>query len=232
MNATSIDLISPSSLEAMDLPSVKRYNELVDDEVSRASSLEKRREVEGWRLREDLGALCYDGDPRAPVVYLQANPSYGDGATRRTHYEPHPDFPLSVAGTHIHPATRSYYHEEVFRHLQLEGLSLQQISRTMLKVELCPWASKKWPGNNKLGTALSQFPSREPIARFVEGLVDRGAIFIMARAWAPWFKAVPSLKPLIGSRVFKSKAPVSPFISSGSYPEGWPLIVSSMRSEQ
>ena len=230
MNHTLLNLIQPSTLEAMDLASVERYNELVDAEIARASTPAKRKEAEGWRLRKDLGALCYDGDPQAPVVYLQANPSYGDDATRKTHYQPHSDSPLSVAGVHIHSPTRSYYHDEVFRHLQAEGISLQQISRKMLKVELCPWASKKWPGSSKLGTALSQFPSREPIARFVESLVDRGAIFIMARAWGPWFDAVPSLEPLIGSRVFKSKAPVSPFISRGSYPEGWASIVSSIRS--
>lgn len=230
MNATLIDLISPSALEAMDLSSVKRYNKLVDHVVSRASTPSKRKEAEGWRLREDLGALCYDGDPQAPVVYLQANPSHGDDATRQTHYQPHSKFPLSVAGTHIHPPTRSYYHDEVFRHLQMEGVSLQQISRKLLKVELCPWASKKWPGSGKLEEALGQFPSRKPIAQFVEDLVERGAIFIIARAWTPWFKAVPSLEPLVGSRVFKSKAPVSAFISSGSYPDGWPLIVSTMRS--
>lgn len=230
MNTTLIESISRSALEAMDLPSVRRYNELVDAEIARVSTPEKRSEVEGWRLREDLGALGYDGNPLAPVVYLQANPSYGDDATRQTHYQPHPDFPLSVAGKHIHPPTRSYYHDEVFRHLLMEGISMEQISRNLLKVELCPWASKKWPGTSKLGTALSQFPSRDPIAKFVDNLIDRGAIFVMARAWSPWFTAVPSLKPLIGSRVFKSKAPVSPFISRGSYPEGWHLIVSSMQS--
>lgn len=229
--------LSPNALEAMDLPYIGPYNQQVDAEVARRMSnpesgkkAAKIKEAQGWRLRPDLGALCMDGDPSAPVVYLQANPSYGDDATRETHYQPHPDWPLSVAGSHVHPATRAYYVNTVFLHLQQEGVTLHDISRKMLKVELCPWASKKWPGNGKLDAALSNFPSREPIARFVEHLVDRGALFIMARAWAPWFKAVPSLAPLVGTRVFKSRTPASALICRSFYPDGWEELTAALRS--
>lgn len=233
----SLNVLSPSALEAMDVAFIEPYNQLVDAEVARRKSklesgkkVAKIKEAEGWRLHLELGALCVDGDPSAPVVYLQANPSYGDGATRETHFQPHSDWPLSVAGPHIHPATRDYYRKIVFLHLQQEGITLDAISRRMLKVELCPWASKKWPGNSKLDAALSKFPSREPIAQFVEQLVDRGALFIMARAWDPWFKAVPSLAPLVGTRVFKSRTPASALICRSFYPDGWDQLVSALRS--
>lgn len=229
--------LAPSALEAMDLSHIEPYNQLVDAEVARRMSKPESyeraariKEAQGWRLRPDLGALCMDGDPSAPVVYLQANPSYGDDATRETHYQPHPNWPLSVAGSHIDPATQTYYRGTVFLHLQQEGVTLHDISRKMLKVELCPWASKKWPGSGKLDAALSRFPSREPIARFVEHLVDRGALFIMARAWDPWFKAVPSLVPLVGTRVFKSRTPASALICRSFYPDGWNQLVTALRS--
>lgn len=233
----NLNVLSPSALEVMDLPYIEPYNELVDAEIARRKSepesgkkAARIKEAQGWRLRPDLGALCIDGAPSAPVVYLQANPSYGEDATRGTHYQPHPDWPLSVTGSHIHPATQTYYRGTVFLHLQQEGVTLHDISRKMLKVELCPWASKKWPGNGKLDAALSRFPSREPIAHFVEHLVGRGALFIMARAWAPWFKAVPSLVPLVGTRVFKSRTPASALICRSFYPEGWDHLVTALRS--
>lgn len=233
----NLDTLLPSELEAIDLPYIEPYNHLVDLEVTRRTSkpesarkAAKIKEAQGWRLRPDLGALCVDGDASAPVVYLQANPSYGDDAIRETHYHPHPDWPLSVAGSHIHPATQTYYRNTVFLHLQQEGISISDISRKMLKVELCPWASKKWPGEGKLDAALSSFPSREPITHFVEHLVDRGALFIMARAWAPWFKAVPSLEPLVGTRVFKSRTPASALICRSFYPAGWDQLVAALRS--
>ena len=231
MNQKTIELfrkVEPAALETMDLEDVSRYNERIE-EIGRRSTQDSVQ-AQSWRLRDDLGALCCDGDPQAPVVYLQANPSFDDAATRETHYQPHPAFPLSVAGTHIYPPTLAYYHNQVFLHLQQEGVSLEQISRKLVKIELCPWASKKWPGNNELQRLLSEFPSRKPIIRLVEHLVEQGAIFVIARAWTPWFAAVPALKPLIGVRVFKSRAPVSPYISSGSYPDGWSAILSAMKS--
>ena len=231
MNQTTLELldeVEPAVLEKMDLAFVLRYNERVE-EIARMSTSD-RLKAQSWRLREDLGALCCDGDPQAPVVYLQANPSFDDAATRETHYQPHPAFPLSVAGRHIYPPTLAYYHNKVFKHLQEEGVSLEQISRKLVKIELCPWASKNWPGNSELQGLLNEFPSRKLIIRLVERFVDQGAIFVIARAWTPWFAAVPALKPLVGLRVFKSRAPVSAYISSGSYPNGWSAIIAAMKS--
>ncbi|RYH33162.1 MAG: hypothetical protein EON54_20515 [Alcaligenaceae bacterium] len=234
---TITEALSPDALEAMDLPHIEPYNRLVDAEVARRiakpesdKKAARIKEAQGWRLRPDLGALCMDGDPLAPVVYLQANPSYGDAATRETQYQPHTDWPLSVAGPHIHPATRDYYRKTVFLHVLKEGVTLDALSRRMLKVELCPWASKKWPGNGKLDAALSKFPSRQPIAQFVEQLVERGALFILARAWDPWLKAVPSLAPLEGTRVFKSRTPASGLICRSFYPDGWDQLVAALHS--
>ena len=231
MNQTTLELlrdVEPAVLATMDSAHVSPYNKRVE-EIAQRSTRDSLK-AQGWRLREDLGALCCDGDLQAPVVYLQANPSFDDAATRETHYQPHPEFPLSVAGEHIYPPTLAYYHNKVFKHLKKEGVSLGQISRKLVKIELCPWASKKWPGNSELQRLLSEFPSRKPIIRLVEHFVEQGAIFVIARAWTPWFAAVPALKPLIGVRVFKSRAPVSPYLSSGSYPDGWSAILSAMKS--
>lgn len=225
-----LDSISPDAIKMVDSPFVERYNAVVDKKIEDASTPQKCKDAQNWRLNQGLPALCYDGNPDAPVVYLQANPSYGDDATPATHYQPHPDYQLSVAGPHIHRSTKDYYHDEVFRHLRSEGVSLEQIGKNLLKVELCPWASKKWPGKGELNRTLGHFPSRKPICSFVQHLVDRGAVFIIARAWDSWFKAVPTLEELVGTRVFKSRAPVSPYISKGSYPEGWNTILAAMRT--
>lgn len=230
MNDALLHALRPASIEVTDGQFVASYNRLVDEEIARSNTPKGKRAAQGWRLRGDLGALSYDGALNAPVVYLQANPSHGDDATRETHYQPHPSYPLSIAGPHVHTATGDYYRNTVFRHIQAEGITLEQISYGFLKVELCPWASKNWPGSAKLQAELSRFPSRKPIGQLVEHLVERGALFIMARAWTPWFQAVPSLEPLIGKRVFKSRAPVSASISSGSYPDGWAALVTALRS--
>lgn len=230
LNVSSLlDAISPTAIQAGDSLSVKKYNELIDEKIAMASTPKKTKEAQSWRLREDLVAFFYDGDPAAPVVYLQANPSYDDNATPDTHYQPDPNGRLSVAGRDIYPPTRAYYRDKVFRHLLDEPVSLEDIGRNLLKVELCPWASKKWPGTGDLQNALAMFPSRKPIRKFVQQLVDRGAIFIIARAWGPWFEAVPDLKRLVGKQVFISRAPVSPSISRGIYPDGWDAIVSALR---
>jgi hypothetical protein len=232
MDVITLDALRPEAIEASDTKFLPAYKKLVEEKIDRARTEKARAARLDWRLREDLGPIAIDGDAHtARVVHLKANPRYGDDGTRETHYQPSADWPLSVAGPHIAPPTRAYYQGKVFRHLQEAGVSLEQISTRMLKVEVCPWASKNWPtGQKKLLDALSQLPSRAPAYRLVEDLVAKGAVVIIARAANAWFEGVPSLVPLLGKRVFATRSDVAPWISRGAFPQGWGALLEALKS--
>ena len=227
-----LSALQPEAVEASDAEFLVRYKESVEEVIRNARTERSRKERSGWRIRDDLGPIVFDGDPKtARVVFLKANPSYGDGATRKTHFQPHPDWPLSVAGTHVVEATRAYYHDKVFASLRRSGVSLHQISTRMIKVELCPWASKKWPtGQEHLLDQLELFPSRAQTYALVHQLVDQGALVLIARAEECWFSGVPALKALLGTRVFVSRAKIAPAISENMYPGSWSLLLQALRS--
>lgn len=192
------------------------------------ASLKKLR---GCLLQAHLGPICFDGDPySAKVVALQANPSYGDGATRGSHYQPHLDWPLSVVGPHVEPATLKRY-RGIFKNLVDEGISIEHISRHVLKVELSPWASKKWPSKiDKLQDALRALPSRQSLVAFVRALMRTDAVFMMVRGWNDWYVDIPELADLHGTRVFHSKVALLSGISPGMYPAGWPHFVEALKA--
>lgn len=231
IDANILAALAPAVIEKSDQTAIEDYKALVERALNRAS--EKRRlAAESWRLRDDLGPIAYDGDPAsARVLLLKANPSYGEGATRATHFQPHADWPLSVAGPHIPVATRAYYHGRVFGKLVEAGVSLGQISKHLLKVELCPWASKKWPtGQRALLQQLNSFPSRQATYAMVGQLVEQGAIILIARAEEDWFAGVPALARLEGKRVFISRAKIAPAISDRMYPGSWGMLTAALRA--
>ncbi|CAN7770389.1 hypothetical protein LJR290_007491 [Variovorax sp. LjRoot290] len=227
-----ISALQPAAINAADLLSLPAYKDAVEKTIPGARTEKGRIAREGWRIREDLGPIAFDGDPAtATVLLLKANPSYGDGATRESHFEPHPDWPLSVAGPHVTAGTRAYYQNGVFGTLRRAGVTLEQISRRMLKVELCPWASKKWPtGQQHLLQQMARFPSRSPTLELVSQLVDQGVLVLIARAEEEWFAGVPALQDLVGTRVFVSRTKIAPAISERMYPGRWPLVLKALRS--
>jgi hypothetical protein len=174
-----------------------------------------------------LGPITFDGDSTtATILLLKANPSYGDGATRQTHYQPHPEWPLSAAGTNVTLGTQGYYQNDVFDSVRREGISLEKISQRMLKVELNPWASKKWPtGKQHRLRQMGRFPSRALIRELVLQLVVQGVFVLIARAKDEWFAEVPTLQDLVGTRVFVSRAKIAPAISDRMYPGSWPRVL-------
>jgi hypothetical protein len=224
--------LQPASIERADRELLHEYKREVERAVESAPSEASRLVREAWRVRDELGPIAYDGDPTtATVLLLKANPSYGEGATRATHFQQHPDWPLSVAGPHVTEGTRAYYHNDVFGSLRKQGVTLEQISRRMLKVELFPWASKKWPTNQeRLLDLLSKFPSRRPTYALVSQLVGQGVIVLIARAENEWFKGVPQLRALLGDRVFVSRTKIGPAISDGMYPGSWDAVLRALRS--
>lgn len=232
VDSNIIAALRPAAIEAADPSFLAPYKHAVEQAILGARTEKSRKEREGWRVREDLGPIAFDGDPTtATILLLKANPSYGDEATRLTHYQPHPEWPLSVVGPHVAPGTLAYYQNDVFGSLRREGISLEQISRRMLKVELNPWASKKWPtGQQHLLRQMGRFPSRALIRELVLQLVAQGVLVLIARAEDEWFAEVPTLQDLLGTRVFVSRAKIAPAISDRMYPGSWSRVLESLRS--
>ena len=228
----AIASLLPGRIEQADQSALSTYKATVEKAILGARTQAGRDAREGWRVREDLGPIACDGNPdTARVLLLKANPSYGDGATRESHFEPHPEWPLSVAGPHVTAATKAYYQNKVFGALRREGVTLQNISRRMMKVELCPWASKNWPtGQAELLQQLRLFPSRAPIFRLVSQLVEQGVLVLIARAEDEWFAGVPGMRDLLGTQVFVSRAKIAPSISERMYPGSWPRVLQALRS--
>lgn len=204
-------------------------------ELQRASSLaEKQAErthLARCAIRTDLPPIAYDGAPEAAsVLYLTSNPSYGDEATPETHYQPHPDWPLSVVNPQIHPPTAQYYQRKVFSGLLKAGVTQAQISRRVLKVELSPWASKAWPKRAELAHALCRFPSHRHIVELVKSLVAQDVLVIIKSGEEHWLRSVPELHRLYGERVFKSKAPRFAWITPKTFPQGWAPLLRALRA--
>lgn len=231
VDSNIIAALQPAAIEAADLPLLTPYKQAVEQAIAGVRTEDGRKGREGWRVREDLGPIAFDGDPAtATILLLKANPSYGDEATRQTHFQPHPEWPLSVVGPHVTRGTMAYYRHDVFGALRREGITLEQISRRMLKVELSPWASKKWPtGQQPLLKKMRDFPSRGPTGELVRQLVDQGVLVLIARAEEEWFAAVPTLQDVLGTRVFVSSAKIAPAITAKIYPGSWPRVLKSLR---
>lgn len=232
IDAKTIAALQPAAIEAVDLPFVPPYKQEVEQAILGARSESGRKDRQGWRIREDLGPIAFDGDPTtATILLLKANPNYGDGATRQSHFQPHPQWPLSVAGPHVTHDTKVYYQNRTFGTLRRQGITLEQISRRMLKVELNPWASKNWPtGQHGLLAAMRKFPSRAPIRELVQQLVAQGVLVLVARAEDEWFTEVPTLRDLVGTQAFVSNAKIGPAITGNMYPGSWPRVLEALRS--
>jgi hypothetical protein len=232
IDPTLIEAFTPKEIERVDQPWMENCRTALEVAVAKARTPEERhRRRSRWALREELGPIALDGDPTtARVVHLKANPSFGEGATRESHFRPHVDWPLSVAGPHNTDATRGYYEKQVFRHLLKAGVSLERISQRMAKIELCPWASRNWPtGQPGLLAAMSALPSRRLVCELVRQMIDENALFVIARAEGEWFAGVPELSKLLGNRVFIARSKVAPWISQGAFPDGWTRIVDALK---
>ena len=230
MLTTLLDSLSPAAVTDSDRTHLAEYNARVAMRIEKARTEQARAARASWMVRPDLGPIALDGDAHdATVVFLKANPNYNDSATAATHYQPHPDWPLSIANPDIAAETRDYYHGRVFGQLLKEGVTLRQIARRMLKVELFPWASHNWPtGERELLAHLAEAPSRRPICQLVDELIKRDTIFLIGKAEQEWFKAVPALRPLLDVRVFVTRAPISPSIGRGVYPGAWDQLLEGL----
>jgi hypothetical protein len=233
MNVVNPDLLralGPETIKVSDHDYLEEHSRRVEDSISRSKTDEARAERSQWRINVRLGPIAFDGSAEsARVMYLAANPSYGDGATPETHYQPHPAWPLSVLGPHVAPATLDYYRNTVFRHLKDAGVSFEEMSARVLKLELSPWASKKWP-SDKLADSLVGFPSTKGVFELVRSLLDQGVLAIVVRAHKFWDRGVPELRRLEGTQAFYSRAPISSAITQGIYPGGWASVVRALKS--
>lgn len=221
-----LHLLTPAEIRRTDGEHLDRYLQELKRATSLAVRQSDRKHLASCMIRPDLPPIAYDGAPEtATVLYLTSNPSHGDEASPETHYQPHPDWPLSVANPEIHPPTARYYQGKVFSGLLKAGVTQTQISRRVLKAELSPWASKAWPKRADLARELCCFPSHRHVAELVRALLAQGALAIIKSGEEHWLNSVPELGALYGARVFRSKTPRFPWISPNTFPQGWiPLL--------
>lgn len=235
MNDFNIHRLSPVALRDMDVLHVEKFNTRLEQRISQAESKiykstnardKALAKFRSWTLRSDLPPIAMDGHEGARVIYLQGNPSHGEHATPQSHFQPHPEWPLSVANPNIDPDTAKHY-RKVFMHLERTGITRAQIARNFMKVELCPWASKSWPSG--LEEDLSRFPSRAIIKEYVQHLADRGSLFIIKSNEQIWFDTMPALEELLGKQVFVSMWPRLLWINHTLYPQGWLKLLAALK---
>lgn len=221
--------LTPAALREVDAQHLNGHLQRLSQLSARATKEKERAHLARCTIRTDLPPIAYDGAPEtASVLYLTSNPNHGDDATPETHYQPHPDWPLSVANPCIHLPTANYYQGKVFSSLIKAGVKPAQISRRLLKAELSPWASKEWPRDDDLARELCRSPSHRHIVELVKTLVADGVLVIIKSGEERWLESVPELRNLYGQRVFRSRTPRFPWISPNTYPEGWPSILRAL----
>jgi hypothetical protein len=218
-----------ASIRRLDAAHVDGFSNQLERLIESQTDEARKSDLSKFRIRAELPPIAYDGSPStARVLFLSQNPNYGETATVESHYQPHADWPLSIVGDHVDAKTREYYVDGVFRHLQDAGVSLQQISGRVLKIELNPWATRKWPKGSGLDAAFCRFPSLRLVASLVRSLLQSDPLVLIKSGATYWRSAVPELEPLIRRRVFVSTAPVGKWITEGTYPEAWEQLVQTL----
>ena len=188
---------------------------------------------ENHRLQLELFPEPYLGDPSAPVVLLNSNPAFRDGAIER-HRDPaysrlirkclrhddlsYPFFPIDPEVVGEGHAYWTYAFAPLFE----QGLDLQTIARSVFTVEFFPYRSKKF-AHRRL-----TLPSQQYSYSLVRAAVERGATILVMRKKGLWDSAVPQLKTY--SRTYYAKLPFQKLrVSSANFPDKFSEIVDVLR---
>ncbi|WP_157058442.1 hypothetical protein [Azoarcus sp. CIB] len=137
------------------------------------------------------------GPVNAPVVLLQGNPSLGlpeppwTEADRRTNLE-------DEDHDHLGAKLGGKWWTPVLSRL-LKDLSPKQVARGLCSVELFPYCSETF------GHAHIRLPSQQYTRDVVLQMIERRAIFLVARKYPEWLGLVPELAQLAGTDLFRLK---------------------------
>lgn len=222
--------LEPGEIKKRELEQhVQPYNALVEKLAQSQKKHSPAEFVRLFTLQWRLGPIAYDGNALAGrVALLVLNPNFADDATPESHYRPDPECPLAALSSRATLGTQKYYRETVFKHL-LQHYEAKDLAAKFLKIELSPWASRKFPTMGKLVRALEAFPSTSLTVKFVEQLVSSGAVIAVMKGVGHWPRNVPMLVPLIGLQAFKNSAPIGNYLTPKTMGElGWRAILNAL----
>ena len=156
-----------------DLPFIERYNA-------------RGAESSPTRLRTEIAPMPYEGRIGAPLTWLLANPGYDLSPGYAFNHPPPvtPEWPVQS----LAPAYRAGYGKWTWDRLRelREALGDQHVSRNVLVVQMCPWASASFDAGLRL-------PSRAFARMLVLHQLQVGSQFVLVRSEATWRELVPEL---------------------------------------
>ena len=174
------------------------------------------------------------GDTKADLLVLLANPgaTRGDVSGKKQNGAdlinqlsianlkhsisdyPHFFFNPILEGTDGHT-----WYKKRFRHL-IEATDAQNISKKVLSCELVPYHSFSWKKPRVMP------PTQSYTFELVRKAIDRGAIILIGRGKADWFKHVPELSKY--KRYFQPASPQCAFVSPKNYGKNYREILKTI----
>lgn len=173
-----------------------------------------------FRLRSEVAPLPYEGRLGAPVTWLLANPSYV--ATAGYQFNDPPPLVDGWPLQSLAPAYRNGYGMwtwERVRELR-EAAGAEAVSRNVLVLQLCSWASERFDATLKL-------PSRAYTRELALHQLAAGSQFVLVRSEAAWLELVPELAKAKLARTASQRAA---HLSKGNLKENWGAVLGAVRA--
>ena len=184
-----------------DLPLIEIYNA-------------RRSERGRTRVRTEIPPMLYEGRIGAPLTWLLANPGFDNSPGCAFNHPPPltPGWPLQS----LAPAHRAGYGKWTWDRLRelREALGDQHVSRNVLAVQICPWASETFDARLRL-------PSRAFARKLVLHQLLMGSQFVLVRSEAAWRELVPELAQV---RLARTAHPLTAYLSRGNLGEHWEAV--------
>lgn len=178
----------------------------------------------------------YIGDPKAPIVLLNRNPSYDEeeknsvsfleiaGANFAHKFFDYPFYPLNpkLEGT---PSGYEWWKEKLTPLIYATGLDELNLSKKLFCGEYFPYHSKIYGYGNKI------LPSQKYGWSLVESALTHGALVVIMRGKKDWYNAVPLLAKY-PKQVFILHNPRNVIISKNNLgKEAFDLVVKKLQEK-
>jgi len=197
-------------------------------------SLHNASVVADYKFLPQLAPEPWIGDPEAKLLVLLANPGATRGDVLGKKQEgadlinqlsianlnhsikdyPHFFFNPILEGTDGHT-----WYKKRFGHL-IEATSAQNVSKRVLSCELVPYHSFSWKKPRVMP------PTQSYTFEIVRNAIERGAVILIGRGKADWFKNVPELSKY--KRYFQPASAQCAYISPKNYGKNYREILSSI----
>jgi len=198
-------------------------SEMIHNDDRATFSLHNGSVASDYQFLSHLAPEPWIGDTQAKLLVLLANP----GATRGDvlgKQQTGADLINQLSIANLNHSIKDYPHfffnpilegtdghtwyRKRFRHL-IEATDAQNISRQVLSCELVPYHSFSWKKPRILP------PTQSYTFELVRNAIDRGAIVLIGRGKAEWFKNVPELSKY--KRYFEPASSQCAYISPRNY---------------